>query len=41
MKASIRKDALDAGFADGRFRTRSIEDKRFKKPKHRNKFKDE
>jgi len=36
-KAKVRKDALEAGFSDGRFRTKVVQDKRFKKPKHKNK----
>lgn len=37
-KASQREDAKNAGFYDGRFRTRSVVMKKFKKPKHKSKL---
>ena len=39
-KARVREEAMEAGFADGRFRTRSVQDKRYKKPKYKHKFDD-
>lgn len=33
-----RADLKEAGVFDGRYRQRVVEDKRFKKPKHKNKL---
>lgn len=38
VKARVREDAHEAGYSDGRFRTRAVQDKRYKKPKYKNKF---
>ena len=37
-KAQVREEALSAGFADGRFKTKVVQDKRFKKPKYKQNF---
>jgi len=38
LKARVREEAIGAGFADGRFKTKVVQDKRFKKPKYKQKF---
>jgi hypothetical protein len=37
IKGRVRQESIKAGFADGRFKTRAVQDKRYKKPKHRKK----
>lgn len=35
VKAAVRERAIQDGFNDGRFKTRSVQDKRYKKPKYK------